>query len=98
MFLVIASGEGMLTSPFSYSEPAGFHLFILTYLFDGCILASYLNINHIKYGYYHVEQTDTGHQFKEGFRQTTPEQKQKIKSLLNIYEGPLNTNYLSKKE
>ena len=73
-------------------------VFILTYLFDGCILASYLNINHIKYGYYHVEQTDTGHQFKEGFRQTTPEQKQKIKSLLNIYEGPLNTNYLSKKE
>lgn len=74
------------------------HVFILTYLFEGCILASYLNINHINYGYYHVEQTDTGHQFKEGHRKTPSEQKQKIKSLLNIYEGPLNTNYLSKKE
>ena len=73
-------------------------VFILTYLSDGCVLTSYLNINHIKYGYYHVEQTDTGHQFKEGFRPTTPEQKQRIKSLLNIYEGPLNTNYLTKKE
>ena len=73
-------------------------VFILTYLSDGCILTSYLNINHIKYGYYHVEQTDTGHQFKEGFRPTTSEQKQRIKSLLNIYEGPLNTNYLTKRE
>lgn len=73
-------------------------VFILTYLSDGCVLTSYLNINHIKYGYYHVEQTDTGHQFKEGFRPTTSEQKQRIKSLLNIYEGPLNTNYLTKKE
>ena len=74
------------------------HVFILTYLFEGCILASYLNINHINYIYYHVEQSDTGYQFKEGFHPTTHEQKQRIKSLLNIYEGKRNTSYLTDKE
>ncbi len=60
-------------------------IYILTFLFEGSNLKSFLDLNEIPYKMYHVQ----GEQLMDG-KQDLSATKEQIRELLHVYEGPLN--------
>jgi hypothetical protein len=67
--------------------------FILTYLFDGQIQRYYYDLFKINYTYKSVEQMGTGYCLVD--YNPRAEGRSTYKSLINIYEGKLNINYVT---
>ena len=73
-----------------------FHqVYIMTFLFRGSMLYLYFQKNGISFQYLHVEKDSQGkYYFSQGYEEVSELEKARIKSLLDVYEGRLNTNYL----
>lgn len=73
-----------------------FHqVYIMTFLFRGSILYLYFQKNGISFQYLHVEKdSQEKYYFSQGYEEVPELEKARIKSLLDVYEGRLNTNYL----
>ncbi|MCF7622521.1 MULTISPECIES: DEAD/DEAH box helicase family protein [Bacillaceae] len=67
--------------------------YILTYLFDGQIQRYYYDLFNIDYTYKSVNQVGAGYCLVE--HNPYAEGRSNIKNLINIYEGKLNTNYVT---
>lgn len=73
-----------------------FHqVYIMTFLFRGSMLYLYFQKYGIYFQYLHVEKdSQEKYYFSQGYEEVSELEKARIKSLLDVYEGRLNTNYL----
>lgn len=73
-----------------------FHqVYIMTFLFRGSMLYLYFQKYGISFQYLHVEKdSQEKYYFSQGYEEVPELEKARIKSLLDVYEGRLNTNYL----
>ena len=73
-----------------------FHqVYIMTFLFCGSMLYLYFQKYGISFQYLHVEKdSQEKYYFSQGYEEVSELEKARIKSLLDVYEGRLNTNYL----
>lgn len=70
--------------------------YILTYLFNGQIQRYYYDLFNIQYSYRSVEQFDKGFCLMD--YNPLNEHREQFKSLINVYEGSLNYNYVKNKQ
>lgn len=63
-------------------------VYLLTYLFDGQIQRYYYDLHGIEYEYYGVEKDTDGYKLVD--RSFYNENRQSLKQLITVYEGPLN--------
>lgn len=73
-----------------------FHqVYIMTFLFRGSMLFLYFQKYGMSFQYLHVEKdSQEKYYFSQGYEEVSKLEKVRIKSLLDVYEGRLNTNYL----
>lgn len=73
-----------------------FHqVYIMTFLFRGSMLYLYFQKNGISFQYLHVEKDSQGkYYFSQGYEEVSELEKSRIKFLLDVHDGRLNTNYL----
>lgn len=73
-----------------------FHqVYIMTFLFRGSMLYLYFQEYGISFQYLHVEKdSQEKYYFSQGYEEVSELEKSRIKSLLDVYDGRLNTNYL----
>lgn len=73
-----------------------FHqVYIMTFLFRGSMLYLYFQKNGISFQYSHVEKDSQGkYYFSQGYEEVSELEKSRIKFLLDVHDGRLNTNYL----
>lgn len=73
-----------------------FHqVYIMTFLFRGSMLCLYFQKYGMSFQYLHVEKdSQEKYYFSQGYEEVLELEKVRIKSLLDVYEGRLNTNYL----
>lgn len=73
-----------------------FHqVYIMTFLFRGSMLYLYFQKNGIFFQYLHVEKDSQGkYYFSQGYEEVSELEKSRIKFLLDVHDGRLNTNYL----
>lgn len=72
-------------------------VYIMTFLFRGSILCLYFQKYRISFQYLHVEKDSQGkYSFSQGYEEVPASEKTRIKSLLDVQSGILNTNYLPK--
>lgn len=73
-----------------------FHqVYIMTFLFRGSMLYLYFQKYGISFQYLHVEKDSREkYYFSQGYEEVSELEKSRIKSLLDVYDGRLNTNYL----
>ena len=73
-----------------------FHqVYIMTFLFRGSMLYLYFQKHGISFQYLHVEKdSQEKYYFSQGYEEVSELEKSRIKSLLDVHEGRLNTNYL----
>ena len=73
-----------------------FHqVYIMTFLFRGSMLFLYFQKYGMSFQYLHIEKdSQEKYYFSQGYEEVSKLEKVRIKSLLDVYEGRLNTNYL----
>lgn len=73
-----------------------FHqVYIMTFLFRGSMLFLYFQKYGMSFQYLHVEKdSQEKYYFSQGYEEVSKLEKVRIKFLLDVYEGRLNTNYL----
>lgn len=73
-----------------------FHqVYIMTFLFRGSMLYLYFQKYGMSFQYLHVEKdSQEKYYFSQEYEEVSELEKARIKSLLDVYEGRLNTNYL----
>ena len=73
-----------------------FHqVYIMTFLFRGSMLYLYFQKYGMSFQYLHVEKdSQEKYYFSQGYEEVSELEKARIKSLLDVYGGRLNTNYL----
>ena len=72
-------------------------VYIMTFLFRGSILYLYFQKYGIFFQYLHVEKdSQEKYYFSQGYEEVPDSEKTRIKSLLDVQSGILNTNYLPK--
>lgn len=69
-------------------------VYILTYLFEAQIQSYYYKLHNIKYELKSAKYIDNKYQIVEYDKQQDIEFRKRMKSLLHIYDGKLNNNYL----
>lgn len=70
-------------------------VYIMTFLFRGSMLFLYFQKYGMSFQYLHVEKdSQEKYYFSQGYEEVSKLEKVRIKSLLDVYEGRLNTNYL----
>lgn len=73
-----------------------FHqVYIMTFLFRGSMLYLYFQKHGISFQYLHVEKdSQEKYYFSQGYEEVSKLEKSRIKSLLDVHNGRLNTTYL----
>lgn len=73
-----------------------FHqVYIMTFLFRGSMLYLYFQKYGISFQYLHVEKdSQEKYYFSQGYEEASELEKARIKSLLDVHDGRLNTTYL----
>ncbi len=73
-----------------------FHqVYIMTFLFRGSMLYLYFQKYGISFQYLHVEKdSQEKYYFSQGYEEVPESEKTRIKSLLDVHDGRLNTTYL----
>ena len=73
-----------------------FHqVYIMTFLFRGSMLFLYFQKYGMSFQYLHIEKdSQEKYYFSQEYEEVSKLEKVRIKSLLDVYEGRLNTNYL----
>ena len=72
-------------------------VYILTYLFEAQIQSYYYKLHNIEYNTMTIDNTNGEYELVEYSKDYDLEFRKKIKSLINIYEGDLNYNYIPKR-
>ena len=73
------------------------NVYILTYLFEAQIQSYYYKLHNIEYATATIDHIDGKYELIQCSNGYDLEFRAKIKQLINIYEGDLNTNYLPKR-